>query len=125
MKPTLQIDRTKFLDWYFSSEDDYHRHNKDMYEVIESGATYKFSLQDIFKHIGYLPLNVVKNPEAILEADKKAGEIEEPLVDYDIDFGTKKEADHKAGYDILMEYFDSLPDEEKASISKRLEAVGC
>jgi len=33
--------------------------------------------------------------------------------------------DFKAGYNILMEYWDSLPDEQKEDIDKRLKAVGC
>jgi hypothetical protein len=31
---------------------------------------------------------------------------------------------YKEAYDILMEYWDSLPDEEKPDIHKRLLAVG-
>lgn len=31
---------------------------------------------------------------------------------------------YKAGYNILMEYFDSLPDTEKDKIDQRLSEVG-
>ena len=31
---------------------------------------------------------------------------------------------YKEGYNILMEYFDSIPDEEKKSVHKRLERLG-
>ena len=32
--------------------------------------------------------------------------------------------DYKAAYDILMEYWDSLPDEQKPDIDRRLKEVG-
>lgn len=31
---------------------------------------------------------------------------------------------YKEGYNILMEYWDSLPDEEKPKIHKKLEKIG-
>ena len=36
----------------------------------------------------------------------------------------KFEPDYKAGFYILMEYWDSLPDEEKIHIDERLKEVG-
>lgn len=33
-------------------------------------------------------------------------------------------ADYKKAYNILMEYWDSLPDEEKEDIDKRLRGCG-
>lgn len=36
-----------------------------------------------------------------------------------------KKPDFHKGYCILMEYWDSLPDEEKEDINKRLEEAGC
>lgn len=33
--------------------------------------------------------------------------------------------DYEAGFDILMEYWDSLPDEAKVDIDKQLKEVGC
>lgn len=35
-----------------------------------------------------------------------------------------EKARYKKGYEILMEYFDSISDEEKPEVSKRLEEVG-
>ena len=32
---------------------------------------------------------------------------------------------YRKGFNILMEYWESLPDEEKADIDKRLQEVGC
>ena len=34
-------------------------------------------------------------------------------------------SDFKAGYNILMDYWDSLPDDEKEEIDRRLKEVGC
>ena len=31
--------------------------------------------------------------------------------------------DYKAAYDILMEYWDCIPEEERAEVSKRLDAA--
>ena len=42
----------------------------------------------------------------------------------DPDAGYKSENEYEVGYNILMEYFDNLPDDDKESIHKRLEAVG-
>lgn len=37
---------------------------------------------------------------------------------------TKKRKNYKEAYYILMEYWDSLPDEEKPKIDKELKKVG-
>ena len=42
----------------------------------------------------------------------------------DLETGYKSENKHEVAYHILMEYWDSLPDDHKESIHKRLEAVG-
>ena len=42
----------------------------------------------------------------------------------DSDAGYKSENQYEVGYNILMEYFDYLPDDDKESIHKRLQAVG-
>jgi hypothetical protein len=36
----------------------------------------------------------------------------------------KAKADYRKGYFILMEYWDSLPDEQKEDIDKRLKRCG-
>ena len=36
-----------------------------------------------------------------------------------------KKPDYEKAYNILMEYFDYLPDEDKVEIDKRLKEVGC
>ena len=42
----------------------------------------------------------------------------------DPETGYKSENKHEVAYHILMEYWDSLPDDHKESIHKRLEAIG-
>ena len=42
----------------------------------------------------------------------------------DPETGNKSENQYEVAYQILMEYWDSLPDDHKESINKRLEAVG-
>jgi len=42
----------------------------------------------------------------------------------DPETGYKSENKHEVAYNILMEYWDSLPDDHKESIHKRLEAIG-
>ena len=42
----------------------------------------------------------------------------------DPESGHKSENKYEVGYNILMEYWDSLPDDHKESIHKRLEAIG-
>ncbi len=42
----------------------------------------------------------------------------------DLETGYKSENKHEVAYHILMEYWDSLPDDHKESIHKRLEAIG-
>ena len=32
---------------------------------------------------------------------------------------------YRKAYDILMDYFDWIPDEDKGEVSAQLEAVGC
>ena len=43
----------------------------------------------------------------------------------DPETGYKSENQYEVAYKILMEYWDSLPDDEKESINRRLEAVSC
>ena len=43
----------------------------------------------------------------------------------DTESGYKSENKYEVAYKILMEYWDVLPDEEKESINKRLNAVSC
>ena len=43
----------------------------------------------------------------------------------DPETGYKSENKYEVAYHILMEYWDSLPDDEKESINRRLEAVSC
>jgi len=38
---------------------------------------------------------------------------------------TNKKPDYEKAYNILMDYWDSLPDEEKPKIDKRLKAIDC
>ena len=35
-----------------------------------------------------------------------------------------KKPDYKKGYNILMEYFDSIPDEEKEDVDEQLNKIG-
>ena len=42
----------------------------------------------------------------------------------DPETGYKSENQYEVAYNILNEYWDSLPDDEKESIHKRLEAIG-
>jgi hypothetical protein len=39
--------------------------------------------------------------------------------------GYKSENKHEVAYNILMDYFDELPEETKVEAHKRLEAVEC
>src|SRR6056300_257587 len=43
----------------------------------------------------------------------------------DPETGYKSENKHEVAYNILMDYFDELPEETRAEAHKRLEAVGC
>ncbi len=37
---------------------------------------------------------------------------------------TETKPDYEKGFNILMDYFDSIPDEEKEEVDKLLEEVG-
>jgi hypothetical protein len=43
----------------------------------------------------------------------------------DPETGYKSENKHEVAYNILMDYFDELPEDTRAEAHKRLEAVGC
>jgi len=43
----------------------------------------------------------------------------------DPETGYKSENKHEVAYNILMDYFDELPEETRAEAHKRLEAIGC
>jgi len=47
------------------------------------------------------------------------------IVRYILKEVNQKETNYKKAYSILMEYWDSLPDDEKNNIDKRLKKVGC
>ena len=62
------------------------------------------------------------NPEEIRQAALTAG-YPEPEGGYTYP-GRNSEKNYESAYNILMEYWDHFPDEEKAEIHKRLQGLG-
>ena len=74
----LRINKKQFLDWYFDSEV-IKDTGIDVYEKLRKIGEYKINLQLIWKSLGYIPINLIKNKKAINKKDIIGNmEIEEP-----------------------------------------------
>ena len=86
---------------------------------------------DDYDHISQYLFKIMNNWQDVLEYDTE-DEDEDSMtittreIDYVVDpeTGFKSENKYEVAYNILNEYWDVLPDEEKESIHKRLEAIG-
>ena len=63
-------------------------------------------------------MNLIKSPEIedLIKLEKKIYPKEERLL--------RKEPNYKKAYTILIDYFDSIPDEDKPEVDKRLKGCG-
>ena len=86
---------------------------------------------DDYDHISQYLFKIINNWQDVLEYDTE-DEDEDSMtittreIEYvvDTESGFKSENKYEVAYNILNEYWDVLPDEEKESIHKRLEAIG-
>ena len=86
---------------------------------------------DDYDHISQYLFKIMNNWQDVLEYDTE-DEDEDSMtittreIDYVVDSetGFKSENKYEVAYNILNEYWDSLPDDHKESIHKRLEAIG-
>jgi hypothetical protein len=80
-------------------------------------------------------LNRLIEKKMLISNELRRGYIELPILDREKaeivkemikDFKAYKEPnpDYQKGFNILMEYWDSLPDEEKPEINRRLKQIG-
>ena len=92
------------LDWI---GDDYDHINEYLYTIMNEW-------QDQVEFEG----TDMQNPDC-MTIDKRARQW-----NVDPETGFKSENPYEAAYHVFMEYWDSLPDEEKPKIHKRLEALG-
>jgi hypothetical protein len=93
------------LDWL---GDDYDHINEYLYTVMNEW-------QDEVEFEG----TDMENPDC-MTIDKRARQW-----NVDPETGYKSENKHEVAYNILMDYFDELPEETRAEAHKRLEAIGC
>ena len=84
----------------------------DDYEHIQEYLSFVSGWQDQFQFWG----------EDMDDIDQMTIVKDEWIVDKDSGF--KSDNKYEVAYNILNEYWDSLPDDEKESIHKRLEAIG-
>ena len=92
------------LDWI---GDDYDHINEYLYTIMN-----EWQDQVEFEGVD------MQNPDC-MTIDKRARQW-----NVDPETGFKSENPYEAAYHVFMEYWDSLPDEEKPKIHKRLEALG-
>jgi len=87
-KPTIKVNRQKFLDWYFENNEE--NYNIDIYEILLGSAEYRLNIKDIYNQLGYMPINLIQNIEVVKnETMANKEEIQEPYNFYDIEFNNK------------------------------------
>ena len=86
---------------------------------------------DDYDHISQYLFKIMNNWQDVLEYDTEAEDeysmtITTREIDYVVDpeTGFKSENKYEVAYNILNEYWDSLPDDHKELIHQRLEAIG-
>ena len=85
---------------------------------------------DDYDHISQYLFKIMNNWQDVLEYDTEDEDEDSMTITtreiewlVDPDSGYKSENKYEVAYQILMEYWDSLPDDHKDSIHKRLEAI--
>ena len=87
-KPTIKVNRQKFLDRYFENNEE--NYNIDIYEILLGSAEYRLNIKDIYNQLGYMPINLIQNIEVVKnETMANKEEIQEPYNFYDIEFNNK------------------------------------
>lgn len=86
---------------------------------------------DDYDHISQYLFKIMNNWQDVLEYDTEDEDEDSMTITtreiewlVDPESGYKSENKFEVAYQILMEYWDSLPDDHKESIHKRLEAIG-
>jgi len=94
-KITLIINKEKFTNWYFDS-DTCECLSESMIDELKDKGKIEYTLKDILLNAGYLPYDVIKNTEDIINEAKYIDEADEPdienLDDYNLifDYEVKK-----------------------------------
>lgn len=58
-----KINRSRFLSWYFSDEDDYIKFAKDVVSNLEDANTVTVTAQSLLDQCGYIPAFIVIGEE--------------------------------------------------------------
>ena len=115
-------DEKRLLELINMSEEDVAEYiNVNEYDWI--GDDYEHAMEYLF--------GIMNNWQDVLEYDTEDEDEDSMTITtrtkewlVDPESGYKSENKHEVAYHILMEYWDSLPDDHKESIHKRLEAIG-
>ena len=84
MKPTINVNRGLFCDWYFDSDIKQSIGIEASRECSKAGK-FSINLNDIYKRLGYIPLNLINNKKIVrIEHIQDECEIEEPSVYYKV-----------------------------------------
>ena len=105
--------------------------DEDVTDYIETNE-YEW-LGDDYDHASEYLFQIMNHWQDVIEYDTEDYDNPDHMTvttrsrDWKIDpeSGYKSENQYEVAYKILMEYWDSLPDDEKESINRRLEAVSC
>ncbi len=85
-KAILRINKKDFLDWYFD-EEIVSGLADEVYKGLKKKGEHKITLQSIWKGLGYIPLEHIKNKKVIDPLDiLDCDEIEEPSKEYNVKF---------------------------------------
>ena len=57
----LYVDRKKFLNWYFSCDEDFRRVGEEAYDYLCDGREYSITLEDLFESRADTPTGLIKN----------------------------------------------------------------
>jgi len=80
----LKISRSAFCSWYFD-KDMLREIGHNCYNTLEDGDDFIITLDSLYDLLGYLPIRLIKNPQALREEDVIDEEIENPQ-DYEVEW---------------------------------------
>ena len=89
MKPKIKLNRKEFLDWYYDSDALKDVSNEVYKGLLEDGKV-EFSVDDLFKRLGDIPFDLIKNLKDIKkfleEFEIKNGEVQDPSYQFKVEW---------------------------------------
>jgi hypothetical protein len=85
-KPALIINKREFLEWFYSDKDDISALGQDVFDELLVEGEYSTTIDEVWRQAGYIPVDLVRNPEALSGMCEDDDEIQFPATDFDVEW---------------------------------------